>query len=37
VRGRDQIGRQSQTWVRFPQGWKVVSAHVSYIDTNVLS
>lgn len=22
-------GRQSQTWVRFPDGWKVVSAHVS--------
>jgi hypothetical protein len=30
VRGRDLIGRQSQTWVRFPElGWKVVSAHVS--------
>jgi hypothetical protein len=30
VRGHDLIGRQSQTWVRFPdQGWKVVSAHVS--------
>ena len=30
VRGRDRIGRQSQTWVRFPDlGWKVVSAHVS--------
>ncbi|MFC5068522.1 oxalurate catabolism protein HpxZ [Flaviflagellibacter deserti] len=23
------IGRQSQTWVRFPEGWRVVSAHVS--------
>lgn len=22
-------GRQSQTWVRFPEGWKVVAAHVS--------
>jgi hypothetical protein len=22
-------GRQSQTWIRFPDGWKVVSAHVS--------
>ena len=22
-------GRQSQTWVKFPEGWKVVSAHVS--------
>ena len=30
VRGRDLVGRQSQTWVRFPeQGWKVISAHVS--------
>ncbi len=30
VRGRDLIGRQSQTWVRFPDlGWKVVAAHVS--------
>jgi hypothetical protein len=37
VRGREQIGRQSQTWVRFAQGWKVVSAHVSVIDANVLS
>lgn len=23
-------GRQSQTWVRFPSGWKIVSAHVSH-------
>ncbi len=22
-------GRQSQAWVRFPQGWHIVSAHVS--------
>jgi hypothetical protein len=30
VRGRALIGRQSQTWVRFPDlGWKVVGAHVS--------
>jgi hypothetical protein len=30
VRDRELIGRQSQTWVRFPGlGWKVVSAHVS--------
>ena len=29
-RGRDGVGRQSQTWVRFPDvGWKIVSAHVS--------
>jgi hypothetical protein len=29
---RDNVerrGRQSQAWVRFPEGWKVVSAHVS--------
>jgi hypothetical protein len=33
MRGRDLIGRQSQTWVRFPGlGWKVVSAHVSTMD-----
>ena len=33
VRGRDMIGRQSQTWVRFPDvGWKVIAAHVSMID-----
>lgn len=24
-------GFQTQTWVRFPQGWKIVSAHVSMI------
>ena len=29
--GSQRIGRQSQTWVKFPQGWKVVSAHVSLI------
>jgi hypothetical protein len=30
VRGREKIGRQSQTWVRFPDlGWKVIAAHVS--------
>ncbi|MEG3148959.1 oxalurate catabolism protein HpxZ [Sphingomonas sp. ZT3P38] len=27
--GSDLRGRQSQTWVKFPDGWKVVSAHVS--------
>jgi hypothetical protein len=30
LRGREQVGRQSQTWVRFPGlGWKVIAAHVS--------
>lgn len=23
------IGRQSQSWIKFPQGWRVVAAHVS--------
>jgi hypothetical protein len=27
-----KIGRQMQTWVRFPEGWHVVAAHVSLID-----
>lgn len=27
--GSDRIGRQSQTWMRTPQGWRVVAAHVS--------
>ena len=27
-----KVGRQSQTWVRLPQGWRVVAAHVSLID-----
>ncbi len=30
--GEPRLGRQSQTWVRFEQGWKVVSAHVSWMD-----
>ncbi|MFN3461439.1 MAG: oxalurate catabolism protein HpxZ [Oceanibaculum sp.] len=33
IRDKDLIGRQSQTWVRFPDvGWKVVAAHVSTMD-----
>ena len=27
--GVDRVGRQSQTWVRMPEGWRVVAAHVS--------
>src|SRR5947208_2258707 len=27
-----KVGRQMQTWVRFPDGWHVVAAHVSLID-----
>lgn len=25
-------GRQSQTWLKFPEGWRVVAAHVSFLD-----
>jgi hypothetical protein len=25
----DRVYRQSQTWVRMPEGWRIVSAHVS--------
>jgi hypothetical protein len=28
--GSDKVGRQSQTWVRFPEGWRIVCAHVSF-------
>jgi ketosteroid isomerase-like protein len=34
ARGRPaggRIGRTMQTWVRFPQGWRIVAAHVSSI------
>jgi hypothetical protein len=27
-----KVGRQMQTWARFPEGWRVVAAHVSFID-----
>ena len=27
-----KVGRQMQTWARFPEGWKIVAAHVSLID-----
>jgi len=27
-----KVGRQTQTWVRFPEGWRVVAGHVSVID-----
>jgi hypothetical protein len=27
-----RITRTMQTWVRFPQGWRIVAAHVSTID-----
>lgn len=29
--GSDKTGRQSQTWIRTPKGWRVVGAHVSLL------
>ena len=31
VNGKKIAGRQSQVWVRFPEGWRIVSAHVSVL------
>jgi 1-carboxybiuret hydrolase subunit AtzH-like protein len=31
--GSDRVGRQSQTWVRTDQGWRIVSAHVSFLNS----
>ena len=28
-----RVGRQSQTWVRMPEGWRIVAAHVSYMES----
>ena len=30
--GSSRTGRQSQTWVRMPEGWRVVAAHVSVVE-----
>ena len=30
--GSTRTGRQSQTWVRMPEGWRVVAAHVSVVE-----
>ena len=30
--GSPRSGRQSQTWMRTPDGWRVVAAHVSLLD-----
>jgi hypothetical protein len=27
-----RVGRQMQAWIRMPEGWRVVAAHVSVID-----
>ena len=31
VRDSGKSGRQSQTWMRTPEGWRVVAAHVSML------
>lgn len=31
VNGGIVCGRQSQTWVRMPEGWRIVAAHVSVL------
>ncbi len=31
--GERRLGRQTQCWVRTPQGWRVVAAHVSWMDS----
>lgn len=31
IAGVPQLGRQSQVWRKFPEGWKIVSAHVSLL------
>ena len=28
---KGKVGRTTQAWVRFPQGWKIVAAHVSTV------
>lgn len=29
--GEDRIGRQSHSWARLPEGWRIVAAHVSWM------
>jgi hypothetical protein len=31
--GEVRVGRQSHSWVRFSQGWRIVAAHVSWMDS----
>jgi ketosteroid isomerase-like protein len=28
--GSDTLGRQSQSWLRLPSGWRIITAHVSH-------
>ena len=29
--GQSRSGRQSHTWMRTPEGWRIVAAHVSFL------
>lgn len=29
--GETSLGRQTQTWMRLPEGWRIVAAHVSFV------
>jgi hypothetical protein len=29
--GTTKVGRQSHTWLRTPEGWRIVAAHVSFL------
>jgi hypothetical protein len=29
--GQSRLGRQSHTWMRAPEGWRIVAAHVSFL------
>ncbi len=31
LKGQPRQGRQSQFWKKLPEGWRIVSAHVSYL------
>jgi hypothetical protein len=31
LRDDGRMGRQMQTWARFPEGWRIVAAHVSLL------
>jgi AtzH-like len=32
---KEVVGRQSQTWARLEEGWRIVSAHVSVVPANL--
>lgn len=31
-KGTERVGRQSHTWARLPEGWRIVAAHVSLLE-----